>query len=256
MKKALITIVAALATLSLISGCKNETPKMAEKAPEQQQQQMQEQQQPAAAGKSGTVVETMDTAGYTYIQVDTGEEKIWAAAPQFNVSVGDPVILPEGMPMENHHSKTLDRDFDLVYFVDSVMVGGEESEQGQMPEGHPDIQTESAEAVNVDLSGIEKAEGGQTVAEIFGNKSDLKGKQVTVRGKVVKFNPEIMGKNWIHLQDGTGEAGTNDLTVTTDTTAQVGDTVVATGTLSLDKDFGYGYQYDLIMEDAQVKVEN
>ena len=255
MKKALITTVAALATLSLISGCKDETPKMAEKAPEQQQQQMQEQQQPAAAGKSGTVVETMDTAGYTYIQVDTGEEKIWAAAPQFNVSVGDPVILPEGMPMKNHHSKTLDRDFDLVYFVDSVMVGGEESQQDQMPEGHPTIETQSAEAVDVDLSGIEKAEGGQTVAEIFGNKSDLKGKQVTVRGKVVKFNPEIMGKNWIHLQDGTGEAGSKDLTVTTDAVAKVGDTVLVTGKVTADKDFGYGYKYDVILEDAKVTVE-
>ena len=76
-----------------------------------------------------------------------------------------------------------------------------------------------------------------------------------VRGKVVKFTPEIMGKNWIHLQDGTGAAGTNDLTVTTSAMAKKGDTVVISGALVIDKDFGYGYAYDVIIEDADVTVE-
>ncbi|MGW8313899.1 MAG: nucleotide-binding protein, partial [Desulfuromonadales bacterium] len=76
-----------------------------------------------------------------------------------------------------------------------------------------------------------------------------------VRGKVVKFSPQIMGKNWIHIQDGTGEAGSNDLTVTTNTTANVGDTVVISGTLTADKDFGYGYQYSVLVEDAEVATE-
>ncbi len=66
----------------------------------------------------------MDSGGYTYVQVDTGKEKVWAAAPQFKVKVGDPVIIPQGMAMHNYHSKTLNRDFDLVYFVNSIMVGG------------------------------------------------------------------------------------------------------------------------------------
>ena len=64
-----------------------------------------------------------------------------------------------------------------------------------------------------------------------------------------------MGKNWIHIQDGTGDAGANDLTVTTDVTANSGDTVLISGTLSLDKDFGYGYAYGVIVEDAEVTVE-
>lgn len=263
MKKALIITVAAVATLSLISGCKDESQKTAAKAPEEKQQsqqmqqaQQQQQQQPTA-GKSGTVVETMDAAGYTYVQVDTGTEKIWAAAPQFNVSEGDPVIVPEGMPMENYHSKTLDRDFDLVYFVDSVMVGGSTQASGQqMPKDHPNVSQEASTQTEVDVSGVEKIEGGQTVGEIFEKKDELAGEQIKVRGKVVKFNQQIMGKNWIHLQDGTGGAGANDLTVTTDTAAQIGDTVVVSGVLHLDKDFGYGYKYDVIVEDAEVSVEN
>jgi hypothetical protein len=128
-----------------------------------------------------------------------------------------------------------------------------------MPEGmdgkapHPMPATDAAP---VDLSGIAKADGGKTVAEVFAEKDALAGKPVTVRGKVVKANSGIMGKNWIHVRDGSGSDGTNDLTVTT-TTAQpnVGDTVLVTGPVSLNKDFGMGYQYDVIVEDAQVTVE-
>lgn len=210
------------------------------------------------AGTSGTVVETMNAAGYTYVQVDNGKEKIWAAAPAFTVAVGDSVVVPEGMPMTNYHSKTLDRDFPVVYFVDSVLnasapATSEASAKG-MPAGHP---APAAPASEVDLSNISKAEGGLTVGEVFADKANLSGKEVTLRGKVVKFSPQIMGKNWIHIQDGSGDeaAGTNDLTVTTDVTAQVGDTVLIQGPLTVDKDFGYGYQYDAIIEDGKVTVE-
>jgi hypothetical protein len=121
-----------------------------------------------------------------------------------------------------------------------------------MPEGHPVVaDTEPA----VKIEGIEKVAGGKTVAEIFSGKADLSGKEVAVRGQVVKFSAEIMGKNWIHLQDGTGAEGTNDLTVTTTAMVKVGDTVVVTGPVVTGKDFGYGYKYDVIIEDAKVVVE-
>ncbi len=96
-----------------------------------------------------------------------------------------------------------------------------------------------------------------TIAEIYGSKKDLSGKEVSLRGKVVKFSPQIMGTNWIHLQDGTGNAadGSHDLTVTSSIQVKVGDTIVAKGPLTLNKDFGYGYKYDLIMENAAVTTE-
>ena len=268
--------LAGLIAVSMLTACENETPQTTQSAP--QGNQMPEghppttgtnQGQAQAAGHSGTVTETMNTAGYTYAKIDTGEQEIWAAAPETQVTVGDVVAVPAGQPMYNYHSNTLDRDFDVVYFVSGIMKGGENapgmgmggmgmgssgSETPQMPEGHPDIKA-SAEEANVDLSGIEKAEGGKTVNEIFDNKQSLSGEQVTVRGKVVKFSPQIMGKNWIHVQDGTGGEGTNDLTITTDKTANVGDTVLVTGVLETDKDFGYGYKYDVIVEDAEVVVE-
>ena len=108
----------------------------------------------------------------------------------------------------------------------------------------------------VDLSGIKKAEGGKTVAEVFADKDQLAGQQVVVRGKVVKTRDNIMGKNWVHVRDGTGTDGTNDLTVTTsDPVPMVGATVVVTGQLSRNKDLGLGYKYDVIIEDAKVKAE-
>jgi hypothetical protein len=114
----------------------------------------------------------------------------------------------------------------------------------------------AAPTETVDLSGIAKADGGLTVAEVFAGKDQLTGQPVVVRGKVVKSNPDIMGKNWLHVRDGSGAEGTNDLTVTTaGAVPNVGDTVVVKGVLALNKDFGMGYQYDVIVEDAEVTVE-
>ena len=123
-----------------------------------------------------------------------------------------------------------------------------------MPAGemHPTPQA----AAEVDLTGIAKADGGKTVAEVFAEKDALAGQPVTFRGKVVKTNPDIMGKNWLHVRDGSGEEGTNDLTITTaGAMPAVGDTVLVTGTVTLNKDFGMGYAYDVLIEDAQVTVE-
>ena len=269
MKRLSILLLLSMAALALTACSKDEPAPQAaaEPAPvvEPTQPAAVEPTQPAApSGITGAVVETMNAAGYTYVQVDDGKEKIWAAAPQFAVSVGDQVMVPEGMAMHNYHSQSLDRDFPVVYFVESVLNASNPaaaaapsmSPDMQMPEGHPPISgTETPSAV--DLTNIAKADGGLTIAEIYTDKANLSGKEVTLRGKVVKFSPQIMGTNWIHLQDGTGEqaSGSNDLTITSNVQVKVGDTIVATGPLTLDKDFGYGYKYDLIMENAAITTE-
>jgi hypothetical protein len=256
-KKALVLIFAGIMAFAIV-GCKEETPKQT------QQSNAPAATQPAAQGKTGSVVETMNSGGYTYIQFDTGTEKIWAAAPEFVVKVGDPVIVPEGMPMQNYTSKSLDRTFEMIYFVDSVVVGGAPAAgmPGAMPEGHPDPMAAAAAeghsrpavtASDVDMSGLTTA--GKTVEQIFTEKDNLAGQEVTIRAKVVKFSPEIMGTNWLHLQDGTGSAGTNDLTVTSAATANIGDTVLVKGVVTTNKDFGFGYKYDVIIEKAEVTVE-
>jgi hypothetical protein len=91
-----------------------------------------------------------------------------------------------------------------------------------------------------------------SVAELFAQKDALAGKPVSLSGKVVKFNANIMGSNWIHVQDGTGGEGTNDITITTKAVVAVGDTVAVTGLVTRKKDFGAGYKFDVIIENAQV----
>jgi len=108
----------------------------------------------------------------------------------------------------------------------------------------------------VDLSGIKRAEGGKTVAEVYADKDQLAGKTVIVRGKIVKARANVMGKNWLHLRDGTGTEQTNDLTVTTaGPLPSVGETAVVTGTVALNRNLGLGYQYDVLVEDAKVTTE-
>jgi len=216
------------------------------------------------AGCSGTVVETMNAASYTYVQVDTGKEKIWAAAPQFPVKVGDKVVIPPGLPMQNYQSKTLNRTFETIYFVGGVTISGQpasapaqDPHAGLKEDAHAGLKAMAGapQPAVTDFHGIKKPKGGRTVAEVYAQKSALANKPVTLRGKVVKYNHQIMGKNWVHLQDGTGASGANDLTITTADTVQVGDTVLVNGTLALKKDFGYGYTYELLLENAEVTVE-
>lgn len=114
-------------------------------------------------------------------------------------------------------------------------------------------QVKPAQGAATPSAGIKKAD--QTVAEVYAGQNDLLGTVVKVRGRVVKFNSQIMDRNWVHLQDGTGSAGTNDLTVTTADSAKVGDIVLVSGKVSQNRDFGGGYRYALILEDAQVAVE-
>lgn len=251
MKRVVTLMVVSIVALSLAAGCS----KKEATAPTADGKSAAPAAQPAAQqGISGKVAETMNAGGYTYVLVDAGSQKSWAAAPEFKVAVGDSVTLPpNAMPMENYESKSLKRTFDVVYFVDSVMVNGvgvAPSQPNVAPvEGHPQVAVQPAQKI----SGVAKAD--KTVAEIFAEKGSLAGKSIKVRGKVVKFSPEIMGKNWIHLQDGTGAEGSNDLTVTTTGMAKQGDTVVITGVVVADKDFGYGYKYPVMIEDGAVKVE-
>ncbi|MBT8402028.1 MAG: hypothetical protein KJO98_16250 [Rhodothermia bacterium] len=209
-------------------------------------------------GRSGKVTETMNAAGYTYLNVDTGTETFWAAAPAFAVEVGDPVVVPDGMPMQDFHSSALDRDFDVVYFVDQVSVSGDgaggdgSTAPLEMPAGHPPVTVADADLAAGD---IEVPEGARSVGEIIAAADELNGETVAFKGRVVKYNANIMGSNWLHVQDGTGSAGQNDLTVTTNDVVSVGDIVTVTGILATDKDFGAGYRYDVIVEGAHVSVD-
>ncbi len=199
--------------------------------------------------KSGKVLETMASGGYTYAKLDTGGAEIWVAGPETALTVGQQISASGGSLMRNFHSKTLDRSFTEIYFVTTLTAGGAATK----PDPHAGSAPVAEVAANVEA--VEPASGGKTVADLFAEKDALNGKPVVVRGKVVKFNAGIMGRNWIHLQDGSGAAGTSDLTVTTEATATVGDIVTIRGTVATDRDFGSGYNYAVIVENATVDTK-
>ncbi|MEI6563147.1 MAG: hypothetical protein WCO42_02430 [bacterium] len=205
---------------------------------------------------TGMVLETTNVSRYTYVQIDTGREKIWAAGPACVVKAGDRVSFTGGVPNKNFSSPVLKRKFEELYFVGQIVPAGSASPAvgaTKLPLGHPAI-TGKGEAVGTTLSAevIQKPAGGNTVAEVWAGKAELSGKQVVIRAKVIKVSPKILGKNWLHLRDGTGAEGANDLVVTTKAEVSVGDVITVRGTLNTEKDFGSGYRYDVIMEDATV----
>ncbi len=208
-----------------------------------------------ASSLSGKVVETMNSGGYTYLCIEKDGKKTWAAVLEMKVSVGQEIALQPGYEMVNFASKTLNRTFDKIIFstgpVSQEGAGTIKSFHGKTMESK-DTEAASSEKVQVEKA---SGTGAYTVAELYAKRAELNTKNVTIKGKVVKVSSGIMGRNWLHIQDGSGNQkdGTNDLVVTTNDLAAVGDIVTASGTLCKDKDFGSGYKYDVIVEQASIK---
>lgn len=213
--------------------------------------QAEEPHQNALDAGLAEVLETMDSGGYTYARLLTGEGEVWVAAPVTPLAVGDMVQFSGGMEMTEFHAASLDRTFETIWFVGSLPKAGGQPGAAQA-HGTGASRTSAGPAGEVEPGAVGRAEGGYTVAELYEKRSELAGQEVAVAGRVVKYNAGIMGKNWIHLQDGSGEPGANDLTVTTQAATAVGDEILVRGVLVLDRDFGAGYRYDLIVEDAAV----
>ena len=208
----------------------------------------------------GTVLETMNSGGYTYVFMDTGQDQRWIAAMETQVQVGDVVQSDQGMAMNGFTSKTLNCTVNVVYFVGGLqnLSGSAQptaQASGEMLAGHPDISGGGQAASAV--AEIAAYEDGKDIAYVYANKDALAGESVTLRGKVVKYNSGILGWNFIHIQDGSGDAGAgnNDLIVTSKAETAVGDVVVLSGTIVLDKEFGAGYSYPVLLEDASITTE-
>ena len=183
------------------------------------------------------VEKTLNSGGYTYMKVKDGSNVYWIAMTQRNTKVGDTIKFNEQGWMKNFHSKTLNRTFENILFA-----------------GEVDSQTQAQKIQSIKpniMSSKYKAKGTLTIAELFKNRSAYVGKTVTVRAEVTKVSQQIMKLNWIHLEDGSRFMNMDDLVFTsTQTPPKVGDVVYATGTVVKDKDFGYGYFYPLIIQEA------
>ncbi len=213
---------------------------------------------PAADAIAGAVQEVIPAGSYTYVRVKptTGDE-VWAAVTGTGPAIGATVTVSTSLPMRDFHSDTLDRTFPLVYFVQSLDGSG----GAAMPADHGTAAPSMGDATTGSTVPLPAATpvtgppaGDKKVADIWGQKAELKGREVTVTGKVTKSTHGVLGHNWLHVQDGSGAEGTNDVTITTAGEAAVGDTVVAKGVVAVDQDFGSGYTYPVMITDATLTV--
>lgn len=269
MRKIGILLLIGMAVLSLMTGCENKKSPDAAK-PDGHPDMQTVETTPQFDGK---VLQILNAGSFTYIEVQADTGKVWVAAPQFQVQTDSIVIVPEGKLMTDFYSKSLDRTFEKVYFVAGILTEGEVSGDKKEiaspetlgmpkmppPSSMPDLPGMSMKPsvepeTPIDCSGIEKIEGGQTISELFAEKQNFIGKPVMLRARIIKFRPNIMGKNWFHVKDSSGTE--KDLTVTSQDSAEPGDTVVVTGILVSDKDSGHGRIYELVIEDGKIAVEN
>lgn len=255
MKKSILLSVSLLAILS--------TTAFAVKPPGHGSQGMMSVPPPAATSTealTGKVLETMNSGGYSYVRIQKkNSDKVWVAIPESPVKVGTQMSFQPGMEMTNFESKSLKRTFDSVIFSGGVIGAPAASAAASDPKAEQSTSpgSKGAAAAKEAKISVTKATGpnATTVEAAHTNSAKLDKKKVVIKGKVVKVSAGIMGKNWIHIQDGTGKQakGTHNLVCTSSEMANVGDVITVSGTLAKDRDFGSGYRYDAIVENATFK---
>ena len=193
------------------------------------------------------VKEVQQTSGYTYLLVQESDKEYWMAVGKTETEIGEKLYYTDAMEMKNFESKDLNKVFDRIFFVDRVS------------KSPIDAETKRAEMIAKKQEGISKlldsikispAIDGQSIGELYKNAKDYDKQKVKVKGQVTKVNLNIMDRNWVHLMDGTKGEDRSDLTFTTMDVVKVGDTVTFEGILALDREFGAGYVYPLVVEDA------
>lgn len=193
------------------------------------------------------VEEVIQASQYTYLKVSENGAENWIAVNRQEAEKGEIYYYNKALEMKNFHSKELERDFETIYFVQEIstlpIIG--------------DVQTPAQQGNKVASTqkegiSVAPAEGSVSIAQLYAGRNDYAGKTIKMKGQVVKVNEEVMGKNWIHIQDGSKDGENFDLTITTLDKAAVDELVTFEGTITLNKDFGYGYSYELIMEDAKL----
>ncbi len=196
------------------------------------------------------VEEILNTEKYSYLRVKEAEEEFWIAISKREIAVGDTYIYKGGLLKKNFFSREFDRVFETVYLVSNIRKKFNPKEKSGKSEVTDKIIASEA-LPDLTVEKIAPDAGAISLAKLFSDKSAYGGQTIKVTGKCVKVNPKIMNRNWIHIQDGSGE--NLDLTVTTAENIPLGAIVSLEGKIALDKDFGAGYRYDIIMEEAVLR---
>jgi hypothetical protein len=191
--------------------------------------------------------EVLNTDKYTYVRGKENGQDVWVAVLKQDIKIGGNYLFRGGLMKKNFESKEFNRNFETLYLVSDFQAEGAAANP-TASNPHGNVQGGSTVAAPTSVA---SAAGAIKIADLVANLKQHDGKKVKVTGKVMKVNNMIMGRNWVHLQDGSGK--NLDLTLTTVEQVQLGQTVTMEGTLVLNKDFGAGYKYDYILEGAVVK---
>jgi hypothetical protein len=201
--------------------------------------------------------ESMNASAYTYVLVTENDKEQWIAVPQTEIKIGGTYYYQGGMEMINFESKELKRTFASVLFLEGLSDNKDKIiGQPVMPEmtkenENTHVNVNATNLKKIDIT-IQPSKGAISISELYAKKDNYSGKKAMITGQVTKFSAEIMNKNWVHIQDGSEYEGRFDLTITTNAKVTVGETVTFEGKIAINKDFGYGYAYEVLMEDAVV----
>lgn len=186
-----------------------------------------------------TILEVLPTTKYVYLRVKEGQEEFWIATLKTEVSVGETYFYRGGLLKTNFESQEHQRVFETMYLVSSIVKADHGTQAAPMPQ-----------AVNISETKLMEVKGSVKIAELVAHPEKYDGKTIQISGKCVKVNPNIMGRNWVHLQDGSQDD--YDLVITCDVQIPVGHTVTMRGKVVRNKDFGSGYQYAILLEDGDL----
>jgi hypothetical protein len=192
------------------------------------------------------VKEVLPTSKYVYLYVNEGEEEFWVATIKQEVNVGDSYMYKGGILKKNFESKEYNRVFDVVYLVTNLVpiTKTANSESFQKKEDNSQLNSPVKE------SELIEHEGSVKIVDLVANPQKYKGQNIQLTGRVSKINPNIMKRNWIHLKDGSKDD--YDLVITSNTFVPEGSIITVEGVVTLDIDFGAGYKYDILVENAEL----
>lgn len=194
-------------------------------------------------GQRHAVVQEVFVDGrYRILRVLEGSTERWLIARTLEVAVGDHLDFEDGLVKTNYRSTALNRVFDEVELVSAVVVSTHETTGADSHSAH--VAMEAPEFNST------AAKGALSSAEVLKSAAKLNGQKVRVKGIVTKVNANIMKRHWVHISE--SSQGASDLVITTQTLIPVGHSVVVEGVLSVKKDFGAGYVFDVIVENAEV----
>jgi len=200
-----------------------------------------------------TVLDAVQTSAYTYLYVNDNYAEYWIAVRSMEAREGEEYYIAGILEMDNFYSKELDRNFEKIWFVSEISKKPISLHNGEGQMGgaqmHQDEKATSDTKKEISLPSLE---GSIKIAGLYASREKYSNQDVKLVGEVTRFNSGIMNRNWVHIQDGSDHNGNYDLTATTSDFVNVGDQVIVEGRLTLDKDFGSGYFYSLIVENAAV----